>query len=149
MTGPMTIFARIIDREIPADARRKIGLFCNIRQERVIQAIDVDTTYATPLTYHAENFDVEVLKHFDLPIEEHTGRRRTDVWDRWLSFDPVTMIETHADAWRTLDWLHLECGKRDEFHLQFGLRILREPFTTTLSGKVDRSAHQYDKRNQA
>ena len=63
---------------------------------------------------------------FDLPIEEHTGRRRTDVWDRWLSFDPVTMIETHADAWRTLDWLHLECGKRDEFHLQFGLRILRE-----------------------
>ena len=30
------------DREIPKDARRKIGLFCNIRQERVIQAIDVD-----------------------------------------------------------------------------------------------------------
>ena len=58
------------DREIPADARRKIGLFCNIRQERVIQAIDVDTTYATPLTYHAESFDVEVLKHFGLPTEE-------------------------------------------------------------------------------
>ena len=52
---------------------------------------------------------------FDLPIEERTGRRRTDVWDRWLSFDPVTMIESHADAWRSLDWLHLECGKRDEF----------------------------------
>ena len=29
------------DRDIPADARRKIGLFCNIRQERVIPAIDV------------------------------------------------------------------------------------------------------------
>ncbi len=55
------------DREIPADARRKIGLFCNIRQERVIQAIDVDTVYATPLTYHDEGFDVEVLKHFGLP----------------------------------------------------------------------------------
>ena len=58
------------DREIPEDARRKIGLFCNIRQERVIQAIDVDTTYATPLTYHGEGFDVEVLKHFGLPTEE-------------------------------------------------------------------------------
>jgi CTP synthase len=57
------------DREIPAEARRKIGLFCNVRQERVIQAIDVDTIYATPLTYHAEGFDVEVLKHFDLPTE--------------------------------------------------------------------------------
>lgn len=57
------------DREIPADARRKIGLFCNIRQERVIPAIDVDTVYATPLTYHQEGFDVEVLKHFDLPTD--------------------------------------------------------------------------------
>jgi CTP synthase len=58
------------DREIPKDARRKIGLFCNIRQERVIQAIDVDTVYATPLTYHEEGFDVEVLKHFELPTSD-------------------------------------------------------------------------------
>lgn len=63
---------------------------------------------------------------FDLPIELGTGRRLHDVWDRWLTFDPVQLIEKHADAWRKLDWLHLECGKRDEFHLQFGLRILRE-----------------------
>jgi len=63
---------------------------------------------------------------FDLPIELGTGRRLQDVWDRWLAFDPVTMIEKHADAWRSLDFLHLECGKRDEFHLQFGLRVLRE-----------------------
>lgn len=54
------------DRPIPADARRKIALFCNIREERVIQAIDVDTTYATPLTYSAEGFDAEVMKHFGL-----------------------------------------------------------------------------------
>lgn len=63
---------------------------------------------------------------FDLPIDLHTGLRREDVWQRWLEFDPVRMIERHASGWRSLDWLHLECGKRDEFHLQFGLRILRE-----------------------
>ena len=57
------------DRPIPADAQRKIALFCNIREERVIQAIDVDTTYATPLTYNAEGFDTEVLKHFSLADE--------------------------------------------------------------------------------
>jgi CTP synthase len=57
------------DRPIPADARRKIALFCNIREERVIPAIDVDTTYATPLTYNAEGFDTEVLKHFGLDYE--------------------------------------------------------------------------------
>ena len=63
---------------------------------------------------------------FDLPVEFGTGRRIAEVWDRWLAFDPLTMIEEHADAWKRLEWLHLECGKRDEFHLQFGLRLLRE-----------------------
>ncbi|MCB9928510.1 MAG: CTP synthase [Alphaproteobacteria bacterium] len=54
------------DRDIPADARRKMALFCNIRQERVIPALDVDTTYATPLTYHEAGFDQQVLEYFDL-----------------------------------------------------------------------------------
>ncbi|MCA8979709.1 MAG: esterase [Planctomycetes bacterium] len=63
---------------------------------------------------------------FDLPVELGTGRRVEEVWKRWLAFDPVTLIDRHASDWRDLDWLHLECGKRDEFHLQFGLRILRE-----------------------
>src|SRR6201992_429594 len=34
------------DREIPESARRKIALFCNLREERVIPALDVDTMYA-------------------------------------------------------------------------------------------------------
>ncbi|MGH6968269.1 MAG: CTP synthase, partial [Stellaceae bacterium] len=33
------------DREIPESARKKIALFCNLREERVIPALDVDTIY--------------------------------------------------------------------------------------------------------
>src|SRR5271163_3121669 len=33
------------DREISADARRKIALFCNLRESRVIPALDVETIY--------------------------------------------------------------------------------------------------------
>ncbi len=54
------------DREIPANERRKIALFCNVRQEAVIAAIDVDTIYAVPGRYHAEGLDREVLLHFNL-----------------------------------------------------------------------------------
>lgn len=61
---------------------------------------------------------------FDLPFDLETGERRTDVWERWLAFDPVRACERHADAWRSLELLHLECGRKDEFHLQFGLRVL-------------------------
>jgi len=54
------------DREIPREARRKIALFCNLKPEAVIQALDVDTIYQVPAAYHAEGFDTEVCRHFGL-----------------------------------------------------------------------------------
>lgn len=55
---------------IGEDERRKIAQFCNVRQEQVITALDVDTIYQVPLTYHGEGMDVEVCRHFNLPYEE-------------------------------------------------------------------------------
>ena len=49
---------------IAEDARRKIALFCNLRREAVIQALDVDTIYAVPRAYHEEGLDGEVCRHF-------------------------------------------------------------------------------------
>jgi len=54
------------DRDIPANERRKIGLFCNIQQDRVIAALDVDTIYRVPINYHEQGFDREVLRYFGL-----------------------------------------------------------------------------------
>lgn len=54
------------DREIPEPERRKIALFCNVREEAVIQALDVGTIYQVPLAYHAEGFDDEVLAAFGI-----------------------------------------------------------------------------------
>jgi CTP synthase len=54
------------DREIPPDARRKIALFCNISESRVIPALDVASIYDVPVSYHEQGFDVEVLKYFNM-----------------------------------------------------------------------------------
>jgi CTP synthase len=54
------------ERPIPEGARKKIALFCNLREQRVIPALDVDTIYAVPGAYHAEGFDREVCAHFGL-----------------------------------------------------------------------------------
>ncbi len=54
------------DREIPADERSKIALFCNVRPTSVIQALDVKTIYEVPLSYHAQGLDDEVLSIFGL-----------------------------------------------------------------------------------
>ena len=49
------------DRPLPKDERRKIALFCNVRPEAVIQALDVQSIYDVPVAYHAEGLDREVL----------------------------------------------------------------------------------------
>jgi CTP synthase len=54
------------DREIPAGEKRKIALFCNVREEAVIPALDVDCIYQVPLSYHAEGMDRVVCNHFGL-----------------------------------------------------------------------------------
>jgi CTP synthase len=58
------------DRPIPENERRKIASFCNVRPSAVIPALDVDTVYAVPISYHEEGMDSEVLRHFALPAEE-------------------------------------------------------------------------------
>lgn len=58
------------DREIPEDARRKLGLFCNVKAERVIEASDLNSIYEAPLVYHANGLDTEVCKYFKIEAKE-------------------------------------------------------------------------------
>ncbi len=54
------------DRPIPPEERRKLGLFCNVRETAVIEARDVDTIYEVPEAYHREGLDTEVLRAFGI-----------------------------------------------------------------------------------
>ncbi|MDX2289681.1 MAG: CTP synthase [Hyphomicrobiaceae bacterium] len=54
------------DREIPRSERKKIALFCNVREASVIQALDVGSIYDVPLAYHREGLDTEVLAAFGI-----------------------------------------------------------------------------------
>jgi CTP synthase len=54
------------DRPLPRDERRKIALFCNVRPEAVIQALDVASIYDVPIAYHQEGLDRELLAAFGI-----------------------------------------------------------------------------------
>jgi CTP synthase len=54
------------DREIPREERRKIGLFCNVRESAVIEAREVASIYEVPHAYHAAGLDKEVLAAFGI-----------------------------------------------------------------------------------
>jgi CTP synthase len=54
------------EQPIPPEEKRKIGLFCNVREAAVIQAMDSTNIYAVPLDYHDQGLDVEVLSVFGI-----------------------------------------------------------------------------------
>ena len=57
------------ERDIPEGERSKIALFCNVRESAVIPALDVDTIYQVPVSYHEAGLDREVLKAFAMSDE--------------------------------------------------------------------------------
>jgi len=60
-----------------------------------------------------------------LPFEPMTGRLRSDIWDRWLAWDPVRMAASRADALRGLRAIWIDAGRSDDFYLDLGADAFR------------------------
>jgi CTP synthase len=65
------------DRFLDSDIKRKIALFCDVPEEAVITAKDVDTIYEVPLVLKAEGLDQIILKQLGLPLTH----ARTEAWE--------------------------------------------------------------------
>ena len=64
---------------IPENERKKIALFCNIKEENVIAALDVSNIYQVPLAYSKEGMDKAVCRYFNLPCPEADLRRWEEI----------------------------------------------------------------------
>lgn len=60
----------------------------------------------------------------DLPVAWPSGEVIQDVWDRWLSCDPVENYRERVDNLRSLSGILLDVGVRDNYELQWGHRVL-------------------------
>ena len=58
------------DFPIPEKDKVKIALFCNVSKECVIPALNVDTIYNVPKSYHEEGLDKALLGYFGLNKEK-------------------------------------------------------------------------------
>jgi len=54
------------DRPIPPTERRKLSLFCNVREPAIVPALDMGSIYDVPIAYHNEGLDDEVLRAFGI-----------------------------------------------------------------------------------
>ena len=81
------------EHPLPEGERAKIALFCNVRKEAVIQALDASSIYAVPLQYHAEGLDDEVLRAFGIePGAAPDLRRWDDIVDRQKNIEGEVTI---------------------------------------------------------
>jgi CTP synthase len=54
------------ERTLPRDLRSKIALFCNVKEQAVIAAQDVDTIYEVPLAFHEQGLDDQIVSALGL-----------------------------------------------------------------------------------
>jgi CTP synthase len=69
------------EHELPEELRSKLALFCNVREEAVIQSIDASTIYDVPNLMLEQGLDKVVLKKLELTI----GSPDLTQWNKFLS----------------------------------------------------------------
>jgi len=80
------------EHKLPADVRRKVALFCNVKPGHVIESIDAPSVYMVPLKMQEEGLDRIVLDHFgmkDMPEPDLTK------WNEFLDrlFNPKSTVD--------------------------------------------------------
>ena len=57
------------EHELSKDIKRKIGLFCNVSEDSVIESMDAASIYDVPLLMEKEALDIVVLKKLSMPVQ--------------------------------------------------------------------------------
>jgi CTP synthase len=70
------------DRWLPQDLKKKIALFCNMPESRVISMRDMDTIYGVPVALADEGLDNEIVRLLHLPAQERDMSRWLELLDR-------------------------------------------------------------------
>lgn len=78
---------------------------------------------------------------FELPFDVRTGRLFPGIWAKWLSHDPVRMVEPYAENLRKLRFRYIDCGTMDQWHLYLGSRQIHEELDKR---NIDHIYEEYD-----
>lgn len=62
----------------------------------------------------------------ELPFDPRSGVLRPEVWQRWLAWDPVRMVDRYADALRSLRAVWIDAGDKDDYVLDLGAQAFRD-----------------------
>jgi S-formylglutathione hydrolase FrmB len=70
-------------------------------------------------------------------VNLETGERLPERWRAWTRHDPINLVTRHRAALASLRGIYIDCGWRDQYHIQYGSRILSKRLAAA------RIAHTY------
>jgi enterochelin esterase-like enzyme len=68
--------------------------------------------------------DPDVPNGFRIPFDPDTGELIAARWRNWLNHDPVRLVRRYRANLAKLKGIYLDCGWRDQYHIQFGSRMI-------------------------
>ena len=97
------------EKPLSIDLKKKVGLFCNVDIDSVIEARDLSTIYEVPLAMQSEKLDITILKKFKMKvgvqpdlsswktfIEKHKNPKQT------INIALVGKYVEYADAYKSI-----------------------------------------------
>ncbi len=68
--------------------------------------------------------DPKAPNGFRLPFNLETGELLVERWRQWQRHDPINLVKRYRNNLRSLKGIYIDCGWRDQYHIQYGSRIL-------------------------
>ena len=120
---PDTLLCRS-DRPLPEGVKKKIGLFCNVSAEAVIEALDVQTIYEVPLQYADVGFDELVLRKLNLEkkiLDISVWRKKVERYrevDREISIAICGKYVELQDAYKSIIASFIHAGMENDVRVK-------------------------------
>ena len=87
--------------------------------------------------------DPKAPNGFHLPFNLETGELLENRWRQWLRHDPIHLVKRYNTNLKTLKGIYIDCGWRDQYHIQYGSRILSKRL------REHRIEHTYEEFNDS
>ena len=113
------------DRPLPQDMKAKIALFCNVDEDEVITAQDVETIYEVPLVFAKQGLDDMIVKRLKLDAKERDLRAWTALVDTVKNPDASVTIGIIGkyveleDSYKSLNEALIHGGVANRLRVQF------------------------------
>jgi len=121
---PNVIACRTGTHKLGPDQRHKIAMFCDVADDAIISAEDMQPLYAIPLNFKAQKLDETVMRLLAIGARESDLREWTAMVDKLVSLTREVRIAavgkyvSHHDAYKSINEAFVHAGVANDCQVQ-------------------------------